>query len=66
MPINSHISTIKWKHNKQKINLVETNIKNIKMSMSSIFSRPRLVVKKVLARAQNEGDGAIVRRSIGR
>ncbi|XP_047264806.1 pirin-like protein isoform X2 [Capsicum annuum] len=36
------------------------------MSMSSMFSRPRLVVKKVLARAQNEGDGAIVRRSIGR
>ncbi|CAN4090760.1 unnamed protein product [Withania somnifera] len=36
------------------------------MSMSSIFTRPRLVVKKVMARAQNEGDGAVVRRSIGR
>ncbi|KAK4341479.1 hypothetical protein RND71_039980 [Anisodus tanguticus] len=36
------------------------------MSKSSIFSRPRLVVKKILARAHNEGDGAVVRRSIGR
>ncbi|KAJ8547028.1 hypothetical protein K7X08_010614 [Anisodus acutangulus] len=36
------------------------------MSKSSVFSRPRLVVKKILARAQNEGDGAVVRRSIGR
>ncbi|KAK4356777.1 hypothetical protein RND71_022387 [Anisodus tanguticus] len=36
------------------------------MSKSSVFNRPRLVVKKILARAQNEGDGAVVRRSIGR
>ncbi|XP_059285373.1 pirin-like protein [Lycium ferocissimum] len=36
------------------------------MSKSSVFTRPRLVVKKLLARAQNEGDGAVVRRSIGR
>lgn len=42
------------------------NLKIFIMSMSSIFNRPRLVVKKVLARAQNEGDGAVVRRSIGR
>lgn len=30
------------------------------------FNRPRLVVKKVLAKPQSEGDGAVVRRSIGR
>ncbi|KAL8238643.1 hypothetical protein R6Q59_015210 [Mikania micrantha] len=30
------------------------------------FSAPRLVTKKVLAKSQSEGDGAVVRRSIGR
>ncbi|KAK9082712.1 hypothetical protein Scep_029183 [Stephania cephalantha] len=30
------------------------------------FSTPRLVVKKVLAKPQHEGDGAVVRRGIGR
>ncbi|KAF5184641.1 Pirin-like protein [Thalictrum thalictroides] len=30
------------------------------------FKKPRLVVKKVLAKQQSEGDGAVVRRSIGR
>nr|KAJ0216204.1 hypothetical protein LSAT_V11C300146700 [Lactuca sativa] len=30
------------------------------------FSAPRLVMKKVLAKSQSEGDGAVVRRSIGR
>ncbi|XP_048333913.2 pirin-like protein [Ziziphus jujuba] len=30
------------------------------------FSNPRLVVKKVLAKLQHEGDGALVRRGIGR
>ncbi|VFQ67054.1 unnamed protein product [Cuscuta campestris] len=34
--------------------------------MSSGFDQPRLVVKKVLAKQQSEGDGARVRRSIGR
>lgn len=33
---------------------------------SSGFDQPRLVVKKVLAKPQREGDGAVVRRSIGR
>lgn len=33
---------------------------------SPSFERPRSIVKKVLAKAQHEGDGAIVRRSIGR
>ncbi|KAL7177025.1 hypothetical protein ACSBR2_030372 [Camellia fascicularis] len=33
---------------------------------SSCFNRPRLIVKKVLAKPQREGDGAVVRRSIGR
>lgn len=30
------------------------------------FNNPRLVVKKVLSKPQTEGDGALVRRSIGR
>ncbi|XAR48769.1 hypothetical protein NMG60_11031699 [Bertholletia excelsa] len=30
------------------------------------FRRPRSIVKKVLAKPQSEGDGAVVRRSIGR
>ncbi|KAK2986402.1 hypothetical protein RJ640_022400 [Escallonia rubra] len=33
---------------------------------ASGFTRPRLVTKKVLAKPQREGDGAVVRRSIGR
>lgn len=30
------------------------------------FEQPRLVAKKVLAKPQSEGEGAVVRRSIGR
>ena len=30
------------------------------------FNTPRLVLKKVLAKSQQEGDGAVVRRGIGR
>ncbi|XP_010107223.2 pirin-like protein [Morus notabilis] len=33
---------------------------------SPAFNRPRLVAKKVLAKLQHEGDGAVVRRGIGR
>ncbi|XXG50424.1 hypothetical protein AAC387_Pa02g4442 [Persea americana] len=33
---------------------------------SSYFDRPRFVVKKALAKPQHEGQGAVVRRSIGR
>lgn len=33
---------------------------------NSPFNNPRLVAKKILAQRQNEGDGAVVRRSIGR
>ncbi|KAF8393960.1 hypothetical protein HHK36_020162 [Tetracentron sinense] len=33
---------------------------------SFVLNKPRLVVKKVLAKPQSEGDGAVVRRSIGR
>lgn len=36
------------------------------MSEQSGIERPRSVVKKVLARQQREGEGAVVRRSIGR
>ncbi|XP_054805758.1 pirin-like protein [Prosopis cineraria] len=32
----------------------------------SVFETPRLVLKKVLAKSQHEGDGAVVRRGIGR
>nr|GMD72261.1 pirin-like protein [Ipomoea batatas] len=44
-------------------------IKDFNMSSGSDhsgFDNPRLVVKKVLAKQQSEGDGARVRRSIGR
>eukprot|EP00262_Sarcandra_glabra_P016463 TRINITY_DN5373_c0_g1_i2.p1 TRINITY_DN5373_c0_g1~~TRINITY_DN5373_c0_g1_i2.p1 ORF type:complete len:302 (-),score=55.21 TRINITY_DN5373_c0_g1_i2:240-1145(-) len=34
--------------------------------ISDLLKSPRLVVRKLQARAQHEGDGAIVRRSIGR
>ncbi|XP_023540122.1 pirin-like protein [Cucurbita pepo subsp. pepo] len=33
---------------------------------SPAFDRPRSVIKKVLAKLQHEGDGAVVRRGIGR
>ncbi|KAI5653133.1 hypothetical protein M9H77_30320 [Catharanthus roseus] len=33
---------------------------------SAAFDNPRLVVKKVLSKPQSEGNGAVVRRSIGR
>ena len=33
---------------------------------SPAFNTPRLVAKKVLAKLQHEGDGAVVRRGIGR
>lgn len=33
---------------------------------ASVFQNPRIVVKKILAGPQSEGDGAVVRRSIGR
>ena len=47
------------------------NIKRIIRNMSTPltnceFENPRLVVKKVLAESQREGNGATVRRSIGR
>ncbi|KAF9595984.1 hypothetical protein IFM89_006911, partial [Coptis chinensis] len=47
-----------------------TFIKNNNMSSNDDFNtgfiKPRLVVKRVLAKPQHEGDGAVVRRSIGR
>nr|XP_043629163.1 pirin-like protein [Erigeron canadensis] len=36
------------------------------MTTAVEFSEPRLVTKKLLAKSQGEGDGAVVRRSIGR
>ncbi|XP_043697584.1 pirin-like protein [Telopea speciosissima] len=32
---------------------------------SSVLNQPRSIVKRVITKAQNEGDGAVVRRSIG-
>ncbi|KAJ0672703.1 hypothetical protein HanOQP8_Chr13g0500191 [Helianthus annuus] len=55
------------------INHIKTQqIRNTKFVMTTVseaavgFSAPRLVAKKVLAKSQSEGDGAVVRRSIGR
>ncbi|KAL5708279.1 hypothetical protein ACHQM5_019092 [Ranunculus cassubicifolius] len=39
---------------------------NVDHQISSRFCKPRLVAKKILAKPQYEGDGAVVRRSIGR
>ncbi|KDP42878.1 hypothetical protein JCGZ_23820 [Jatropha curcas] len=42
-------------------------IRNIMSDQSDqAFNRPRMVIKKVLAKPQHEGDGAVVRRGIGR
>ncbi|XP_062170578.1 pirin-like protein [Alnus glutinosa] len=50
-------------------NTKPATIRNITMSDSDqapAFNRPRLVAKKVPAKLQHEGDGAVVRRGIGR
>ncbi|XP_010999993.1 PREDICTED: pirin-like protein [Populus euphratica] len=43
-------------------------IRNImsESDQSIVFDTPRLVTKKILAKLQHEGDGAVVRRGIGR
>ncbi|KAJ4957433.1 hypothetical protein NE237_024544 [Protea cynaroides] len=43
------------------------NLKNMSSTsdQSSVLSKPRLVVKRVNPNTQNDGDGAVVRRSIG-
>ncbi|CAN0858104.1 Pirin-like protein [Linum grandiflorum] len=46
--------------------VVSFSIRSGAMSESSGFDSPRLVTKKLLAKLQREGDGAAVRRSIGR
>lgn len=49
-----------------------SNLRTITTTMSggsnqtSAFNRPRMVAKTVLAKLQHEGDGALVRRAIGR
>lgn len=48
---------------------VSASTRNITMSetdQAPPFDNPRLVVKKVQAKLQQEGDGAVVRRGIGR
>lgn len=42
------------------------SIMNDNIESKSPFERPRSVVKKLLSKEQPEGDGALVRRSIGR
>ncbi|EYU32726.1 hypothetical protein ABFS82_14G039700 [Erythranthe guttata] len=62
------------KHTTANKNIIISAIKqrrNIISNMSEIdqsigFERPRLVAKKILAKSQGEGQGAVVRRSIGR
>ena len=51
-------------HFTKPFSVVSSKLK-YKFIMSN-FSTPRLVAKKVLAKSQGEGDGAVVRRSIGR
>ncbi|CAN0858086.1 Pentatricopeptide repeat-containing protein At4g02750 [Linum grandiflorum] len=46
--------------------VVSFSIRSGAMSESSGFDSPRLVTKKLFAKLQREGDGAAVRRSIGR
>ncbi|XP_077229640.1 pirin-like protein [Tasmannia lanceolata] len=73
-PINLHLlfcSSSQIKTNIITTSLFCTFLKKSRMSrasvdQSSFFNTPRLVVKKVLAKPQHEGEGAVVRRSIGR
>ncbi|KAJ6941290.1 hypothetical protein NC651_007159 [Populus alba x Populus x berolinensis] len=51
-----------------KASKITNHTRNImsESDQSTGFSTPRLVTKKVLAKLQHEGEGAVVRRSIGR
>ncbi|XP_017232404.2 pirin-like protein [Daucus carota subsp. sativus] len=71
------VSHISYKHNTHMLSNIFNRAVAIfprthRVTMSSasgqasVFEEPRIVVKKLLARAQREGDGAVVRRSIGR
>ncbi|XP_042436110.1 pirin-like protein [Zingiber officinale] len=56
-----------FSHPKDKYSFIRSQHKSsMGDSETQGFQNPRYVVKKVLARPQHEGDGAIVRRSIGR
>ncbi|KAK3204779.1 hypothetical protein Dsin_018825 [Dipteronia sinensis] len=52
----------------KSITKISQKIRNImsESDQSCAFNRPRMVAKKVLAKTQHEGDGAVVRRGIGR
>lgn len=43
-----------------------SSLRSIMSASAQSFQQPRLVAKKVLAKPQSEGEGALVRRSIGR
>ncbi|KAK7272817.1 hypothetical protein RIF29_13857 [Crotalaria pallida] len=60
--LNSRINT------NTQISLSLPSVRNIMSGSdySPAFNSPRLVLKKVLAKSQHEGDGAVVRRAIGR
>ncbi|KAH9620469.1 hypothetical protein KSS87_016579 [Heliosperma pusillum] len=70
--INNFTQLFHLQKSSPKNKLISNNyFKRIITSMSASqtnceFNNPRLVVKKVLAESQREGDGATVRRSIGR
>ncbi|XP_020219118.1 pirin-like protein isoform X2 [Cajanus cajan] len=57
--IRLHLSLLNWRPSLFSL----TNSYNT-MSQSA-FNTPRLILKKVLAKSQHEGDGAVVRRGIG-
>lgn len=57
-PNNRHIKTI--------VPSIIRNIMSESDHQSPAFTSPKMVVKKVLAKSQSEGDGATVRRAIGR
>ncbi|KAL6293701.1 hypothetical protein ACE6H2_001843 [Prunus campanulata] len=56
-PNNRHIKTI--------VPSIIRNIMSESDHQSPAFTSPKMVVKKVLAKSQSEGDGATVRRAIG-
>ncbi|RZC00450.1 pirin-like protein [Glycine soja] len=67
--ISHHLSLLNWRISTSGSLFSLRNTCTNTMSQSdnsSPFTTPRLVLKKVLAKSQHEGDGAVVRRGIGR
>ncbi|XXG78714.1 hypothetical protein AAC387_Pa08g2602 [Persea americana] len=73
MPINSSFLFHSFPVKRNRVpfhcfisNLRRSMSRSSSAGQSSSFSRPRHVVKRLLAKPQHEGEGAVVRRSIGR